>query len=70
MVCGWMPFDDSDVKKMVRIQLESRLKYPQWFEPLLRDILQKMLEPDVTRRANIQKVVFHPWLHDSTYSAS
>lgn len=62
MVCGSMPFDDSDIKKMVKIQLEGRLKYPPRFDPLLRDLLEQMLEPDVTRRTNITKVVQHPWL--------
>lgn len=59
-----MPFDDSDIKKMIKVQLEYRLKYPSWFDHILKDLLKHMLEPDVTRRANIDKVIQHPWLKE------
>ena len=65
MVCGAMPFDDTNVKQMIKFQNERRLRYPPKLDISLKDLLDQMLEPDVTRRANINKVINHPWLnHD------
>jgi testis-specific serine kinase len=62
-----MPFDDSDIKKMIKIQLEGKIKYPSKIndkiDPLVKDLIIQMLEPDVTKRANIDKVIKHPWLN-------
>jgi serine kinase len=64
-----MPFDDTDVKKMIKIQLEGKLKYPSKItdkiDPLVKDLISLMLEPDVTKRANIDKVMKHCWLNSS-----
>jgi len=61
-----MPFDDSDIKKMIKIQLEGKIKYPSKttdkIDPTVKDLISLMLEPDVTKRANIDKVIKHPWL--------
>ena len=57
-----MPFDDTNVKQMIRFQNERRLRYPPKLDISLKDLLDQMLEPDVTRRANIMKVINHPWL--------
>ena len=61
-----MPFDDSDIKKMIKIQLENKLKFPIRLDPLVKDLINQMLEPDVTRRANIDKVLRHLWLRDQS----
>ena len=65
-MCGSIPFDDSDIKKMIKIQMEGRVKFPHKMvdkiDVLARDLVYKMLEPDVTKRANIDKVLKHDWL--------
>ncbi|RNA03037.1 testis-specific serine threonine- kinase 1 [Brachionus plicatilis] len=64
MVCGCMPFDDTDIKKMIKVQLESRIKFSSKTDPIVKDLINQMLEPDVTRRTNIDKVLRHLWLRD------
>lgn len=64
MVCGCMPFDDSDIKKMIKVQLEGKIKFPSKVDPIAKDLIGQMLEPDVTQRTNIDKVLRHPWLRD------
>ena len=63
-----MPFDDKDVKKMLKVQLEGRIKFPskiqERLDPLLKDLICHMLEVDVTKRFNIDKVLKHMWLQD------
>ena len=62
-----MPFDDSDIKKMIKVQLEGKIKYPSKvidkIDPMAKDLISQMLEPDITKRANIEKVLKHPWLN-------
>lgn len=69
MVCGKMPYDDSDIKKMIKSQYDSKNKFPQKIydrlDPLVKDLINTMLEPDVTKRANIDKVLKHPWLKEN-----
>lgn len=61
-----MPFNDVDLKKMIKAQLERKIKYPSKavdkLDANLVHLINLMLEPDVTRRANIEKVIKHPWL--------
>lgn len=63
-----MPYDDSDIEKMIKLQIDGKKKFPlkcaDRFEPLVRDLIFIMLEPDVTKRANIDKVLKHPWLKE------
>ena len=63
-----MPYDDSDIKKMIKAQYEGRhrslSKNYEKLDPLVRDLIQHMLEPDVTKRANIEKVLKHTWLKE------
>ncbi|KAI3381026.1 hypothetical protein SNEBB_001131 [Seison nebaliae] len=68
MVCGSMPYDDGDVKKMLRTQLEGKVRFPsrvyEKLDPNVRNLIHKMLEVDVTRRATIEQVLRHAWLKD------
>jgi hypothetical protein len=56
-----MPYDDSDIKKMIRNQLEGKIKFPSDLDPAVRDLINAMLEPDVTRRTTIDKIIKHHW---------
>lgn len=40
MACGHMPFDDSNVKKMLRVQLRNHLKFPPRVTHLLSEDLK------------------------------
>jgi len=63
-----MPFDDSDIKKMIKTQLDKNrfnVKVFDRLDPLVCDLIYIMLEPDVTKRANIEKVLNHPWLNSN-----
>jgi len=61
-----MPYDDSDIRKMIKAQAECKHKQSKTYKELdflVQKLLEIMLEPDVTRRANIEKVLKHPWLN-------
>lgn len=67
-----MPYDDRDVKKMLKCQME-KLKYPpksqERIDPLVKDLISHMLEVDVTKRYNIDKVLKHRWLLEPSLNA-
>ncbi|XP_041084776.1 testis-specific serine/threonine-protein kinase 1-like [Polyodon spathula] len=64
MLCGSMPYDDSNVKKMLRIQKEHRVNFPKGkhVPADCKDLLYRMLQPDVSKRIGIDEILDHPWL--------
>lgn len=63
MVCGSMPYDDSNITRMLRIQREHRVKFPpsKHLSNKCKDIICGMLEPDVTRRLTATEILNHKW---------
>ncbi|CAK6440267.1 unnamed protein product [Pipistrellus nathusii] len=64
MVCGSMPYDDSNIKKMLRIQKEHRINFPR-FKNLTsecKDLIYRILQPDVNRRLHIDEILSHGWV--------
>ncbi len=63
-----MPYDDRDIQKMLRTQLEYKVKFPgkvvDKLDAQVRDLIHHMLEVDVTKRYNIDKVIKHKWLEE------
>ena len=60
-----MPFDDSDIKKMIQVQVDRAVKFPSKLDLVVRNLINQMLEPDVTLRANIDKILKHGWISSS-----
>uniref|UniRef100_A0A5F9D365 non-specific serine/threonine protein kinase n=1 Tax=Oryctolagus cuniculus TaxID=9986 RepID=A0A5F9D365_RABIT len=63
MVCGSMPYDDSNIKKMLRIQKEHRVNFPRskHLTGECKDLIYRMLQPDVNRRLHIDEILSHCW---------
>ncbi|XP_070281026.1 testis-specific serine/threonine-protein kinase 1-like [Myotis yumanensis] len=64
MVCGSMPYDDSNIKKMLRIQKEHRINFPRskHLTNECKDLIYRMLQPDVNRRLHIDEILSHAWV--------
>ncbi|XP_001518965.1 testis-specific serine/threonine-protein kinase 2 [Ornithorhynchus anatinus] len=64
MVCGSMPYDDSDIKRMLRFQKEHRVDFPRskHLTSECKDLIYRMLQPDVHRRLRIDDILGHCWL--------
>ncbi|XP_004623270.1 testis-specific serine/threonine-protein kinase 1-like [Octodon degus] len=72
MVCGTMPYDDSNIKRMLRLQKEHRVNFPR-YKPLTReckDLIYRMLQPDVNQRLHIDQILSHCWLQPKTQGLS
>ncbi|KAM4049586.1 testis-specific serine/threonine-protein kinase 2 [Anomaloglossus baeobatrachus] len=64
MVSGSMPYDDSNIKKMLRVQKKQQIDFPRsrYFSSECKDIIYRMLEPDVKQRHTIDEILNHKWL--------
>ncbi|XP_026542456.1 testis-specific serine/threonine-protein kinase 1-like [Notechis scutatus] len=64
MVCGSMPYDDSNIRKMLRLQKEHRVHFPKSKNLTIecKDLIYRMLQPDVSRRLRIEEVLSHIWV--------
>jgi len=66
MSCGTMPYDDSNVRRMLKDQLERRIRLPPAaaarLSPECKDLINRLIEPDADRRYNIEQVLSHRWL--------
>ncbi|XP_026884631.2 testis-specific serine/threonine-protein kinase 1 [Electrophorus electricus] len=64
MVCGSMPYDDSNVRKMLRLQKQHQLEFPRskTLPAEYKDLMYRILHPDVTKRIRVHKILEHDWL--------
>lgn len=70
MVNNILPFDDSDLTKMITRQINRSWSFSSKVEDKLslelKDLIRQMLEPDANKRPTITKVLRHPWLRDTS----
>lgn len=58
-----MPFDDSDLKKMIEAQMNKNgLRFGNEGSLEVQDLIMRMLQPEVTQRWPIELILKHPWL--------
>jgi len=73
MICGIMPFDDGDHAKLLRNQLEKRWSWhPDKKGKItvsLRRVVKAMLEPDLTMRAPLRRLLQSDWLQKAQEDA-
>lgn len=63
------PFrDDLPVQVFVKRQMETGLVIPKNYRtklnPMLQDLLRKMIEPDVNKRLRSEAIMVHPWMRE------
>lgn len=59
-----MPFDDSNIRKLVRYQLEKKIHFSR-YKPLsieCKQLILSLLEPDVKLRSTIFNIKNHHWI--------
>jgi len=74
MVCGTMPFDDSNVRQMVKEQLAHKIRYPPQaaynLSATCKDLIERMIEPNPETRLSINEIKAHPWIASTLYKKS
>ncbi|XP_073415251.1 testis-specific serine/threonine-protein kinase 2 [Dendrobates tinctorius] len=64
MVSGSKPYDDSNIKMMLRVQKEQHIVFPssKHFSSACKDLIYRMLQPNVRQRITIDEILNHKWL--------
>lgn len=69
MLAGYLPFDDDpanpdgdNITQLYRYITTTPLTFPEYIQPMPRDLLRKILVSDPTRRLDLQAVRSHSWL--------
>ena len=65
-----MPYDDSNIKKMIHDQLERKVAFSRSKIVSLevKDLIRHILEVNVALRYNLTEIMAHPWLSQSGLS--
>ncbi|CAF3334916.1 unnamed protein product [Rotaria socialis] len=67
MIYSKMPFDDSDIKKMIEAQMtKGGLRFGSEGSSEVQDLIARMLQSEVTQRWPIELIQKHPWLAKQT----
>lgn len=74
MVNATMPFDDSNLKKLLKDQLarkwDFRSRVKDVLTPSLTQLVRNILEPDITQRITLDRVATHDWVRRDTHAPS
>jgi len=67
MLCGSMPFDDSNIKKMIKYQTEKKVGFSRShkFSDEAKNLIHRMLECVVSARATSAQIQDHVWLQNT-----
>ena len=59
-----MPYDDSNIKKMVKDQLERKVQFSKSrkISEECKNLVHKILEVNIKKRVTIQQMYEHSWL--------
>ena len=62
-----MPYDDTNIKKMIRYQTERKVAFSRskHLSQPCKDVIHRMLEADIKRRAVVTEIRRAPWLQDA-----
>ncbi|PVD26798.1 hypothetical protein C0Q70_14477 [Pomacea canaliculata] len=65
MVCASMPYDDSNIKKMIRDQLERKVGFSRSkvVSNEAKDLIRKILEVNVKKRYTLLQIMAHTWMN-------
>ncbi|XP_055724020.1 testis-specific serine/threonine-protein kinase 1-like [Salvelinus fontinalis] len=71
MLCGSMPYDDSNIKKMLKIQKEHHIDFPRSKAVLTeyKDLIYHMHNPDVAQRVEIDNILEHVWVQSKSHGS-
>ena len=61
MVCGYLPFEDQNTKKLYQKIIKAEYKLPTFLSEQAQDLITNILNPDPTQRYSISDIRKHPW---------
>ncbi|CAL5990994.1 Kinase [Hexamita inflata] len=61
MLCGYLPFDDDDLKNLYKKIKKGQFQIPTYVSPIARDLISKILVIDPNQRISISQIMQYPW---------
>jgi len=61
MVCGQLPFDDDSMSQLFNKIKEGKFYMPNYISPDVKDLINRMLQPNPIKRITMQEIKHHPW---------
>lgn len=62
MLIGNLPFEDEVFGFILKKILKNSIDFPDHISPDARDLITRILQPDVNKRISLQEIKMHPWL--------
>ena len=63
MLCGYLPFEESDNEKLYKKITEGKFKTPNFLSDSAKDLLHRILNVDPKSRITIKEMKKHPWFN-------
>ena len=61
MVCGSLPFDDDSMSSLFNKIKEGRYYMPNYITSEVKDLINRMLQPNPVKRISMREIKDHPW---------
>ncbi len=61
MLCGYLPFEDKNTKKLYQKIIAGKYHIPSFIRADARDLIQKILNTNPDERYTIEQIRAHPW---------
>ena len=61
MVCGSFPFDDDSIPSLFSKIKEGKYFMPDFISSDVKDLINRMLQPNPVKRITIKEIKEHPW---------
>lgn len=69
MVCGYLPFEDQNTKKLYQKIIKAEYKMPNFLTENCQDLIAMILNPDPEKRFTIKDIRNHPWYNQIEHPA-
>lgn len=63
MICGYLPFEDQNTKKLYQKIIKAEFKLPTFISDEASDLLQLILNPEPSNRVSIEEIRQHVWFN-------
>lgn len=61
LLAGYLPFNDKNLMDMYKKISKADYKFPQWFRPDVKRLLNRILDPNPRTRITINKIMQNTW---------
>jgi 5'-AMP-activated protein kinase catalytic alpha subunit len=62
LLAGFLPFDEPTMSALFRKIGKADFSYPTWFEPEVRDLLDRIMVVDPSTRLTLEQILEHAWM--------